>query len=247
MATSANRSRLFPARARKSYRLEMEGRTLYLLLALMALTGVVIFYLGIVTGKALRDPNQSVPLSAEVWTTGEGARQAAGEATEEEKLAFNEGLRADEKLIEGLKVQQEETGQRTDKLISEVQKQLELEEVAPPEAPKTARADQPSQPEAPAPAKPQAPRAGAPAAQEAESGALYTVQVFSSQREQNARRLMNKLREMGFAAYLNRYEAANDKVWYRVRVGRAPQAEAEALSERLRSEAKLKEPQLRKL
>ncbi|NIP71595.1 MAG: hypothetical protein GWO16_00500, partial [Gammaproteobacteria bacterium] len=70
MATSASRSRLFPNRSRKAYRLEMEGRTLYLLLSLMVLTGGVIFYLGLVTGKALRDPNAAVPLSAELRAPG---------------------------------------------------------------------------------------------------------------------------------------------------------------------------------
>jgi cell division septation protein DedD len=261
MATSAGRSRLFPARSSKSYRLEMEGRTLYLLLSLMALTGVVIFYLGVVTGKALRDPNAPMPLSAQM-----GAPPAADKAPQSGALAFNEALKGDQKGVEGLNAEGKDAAQRTDALLGEAKKQLELKEVAPgkPQAPALAaapaapkaeapRAAAPLAPTAPAPPRAPASAAKAPAnparapAAAANDGSIYTVQVFSSKHQDSARQLVERLRGQGFAAYLNRFESADKEVWYRVRVGKTDRAGAEALQSRLRSEAKLRNPQIQKL
>lgn len=245
MATSASRSRLFPARARKSYRLEMEGRTLYLLLSLMALTGVVIFYLGLVTGKALRDPNAPVALSAQLGAPAPDADASPAA----EKLAFGNALKGDGK-VEGLRLENQQASQVTEALVSEAQRQLKLEETTP-EAPKVTEAPVAAQPPArsqlPAPSAPTPPRVAQPVAPPADDGSLYTVQVFSSQREENARQLMNRLRGQGFAAYMNRFEAADRQVWYRVRVGKTNRTDAETLQSRLKSEAKLKNPQVQKL
>jgi cell division septation protein DedD len=265
MATSASRSRLFPARSRKSYRLEMESRTLYLLLSLMALTGVVIFYLGMVTGKALRDPNAPVALTAPM--TAPAAKDDA--AAKPGALAFNEALKGDPKTVEGLKVESQSTAQRTDELLKAATRQIELKEVPPastpaPSASMPAPAAKPaapalaSAPKAPppraarpaavapshpaAPARP-APAAAAPAADDGQ----YTVQVFSSKHQDSAQQLVEKLRSQGFGAYLNRYQASDNEVWYRVRVGRTDHAGAEALQSRLKNEAKLKNPQIQKL
>ena len=260
MASSASPSRLFTARSRKSYRLEMESRTLYLLLSLMALTGVVVFYLGVVTGKALRDPNAPVALSAQM-----GAPATADSAAQPGALAFNEALKGEQTGVEGLRVEGQSASQRTDALISEAKKQLELKEVSPsqaakpqlatPQAPAPATAPVPAA--APAPPKAEAPRAAAPApprvtqpaapSRPADDGSLYTVQVFSSQHQESARRLMERLQGQGFAAYLNRFETADKQVWYRVRVGKTDRAGAETLQSRLRSEAKLRNPQVQKL
>ncbi len=255
MATSANRSRLFPARSKKSYRLEMEGRTLYLLLTLMALTGVVVFYLGVVTGKAIRDPNLTVSLSAEMRAPD--ARQGA--AALRDSLALNNALKSKDSLLEGLKVEDAGVTERTQSLLDKGLKQLELREVTTgekPTAPKSpnaplspgstpAAAKLPGQP----PANTLAgntglgtPRAAAPA-----RGGTYTVQVFSSKVEKNARELVKRLKYRGFSAYLNRFQSADNQVWYRVRVGRTDRAGADTLSGRLKSEANMKDPQVRKL
>jgi cell division septation protein DedD len=227
----------------------MEGRTLYLLLTLMLLTGVVVFYLGVVTGKALRDPNATVSLSAEMRAPADPAAPAS--AAGQQGLAFNEALRAKEPSIEGLRVEQEGVTQRTEDLVSRVQKQLELEEVKPGDAaPAAAPAKPPAAAQAPAAAPAPARSAPAPAppatASTADEG-LFTVQVFSSTHQDNARALAERLKGMGFAAYLNRFQDANNQVWFRVRVGRTSRGEAETLSARLRSEANLKNPQVRKL
>lgn len=256
MATSANRSRIFPARSKKAYRLEMEGRTLYLLLTLMALTGVVVFYLGVVTGKAIRDPNVTVSLSAEMRAPD--ARQATADL--QSTLALNNALKSKGSLLEGLKVEDAGVSERTKSLLDRGQKQLELREVTPAEKPSNTVVSNTTAPNAPLPLmsvpaarKPSSntppgniktgpARAGSPA----KSG-TYTVQVFSSKAEKNARELVKRLKYRGFSAYLNRFQSADNQVWYRVRVGRTDRAGAEILSGRLKSEANMKDPQVRKL
>ena len=63
MATSSKRSPLIAPRGRKTYRLEMEGRTILLMVSLMALTGVVVFSLGIVTGMGMRAPSRAITVT----------------------------------------------------------------------------------------------------------------------------------------------------------------------------------------
>lgn len=255
MATSANRSRLFPARSKKSYRLEMEGRTLYLLLTLMALTGVVVFYLGVVTGKAIRDPNVTVSLSAEMRAPD--ALQGAADLRN--SLALNNALKSKDSLLEGLKVEDAGLTERTRSLLDKGLKQLELREVTPGEKPSAPIAPNapvslvttppatkmPGQP--PANTQPGNTRLGTARAAAPGKGGTYTVQVFSSKVEKNARELVKRLKNRGFSAYLNRFQSADNQVWYRVRVGRTNRAEADTLSGRLKSEANMKDPQVRKL
>ncbi|HSG05236.1 MAG TPA: hypothetical protein VLB09_02440, partial [Nitrospiria bacterium] len=191
MATSANRSRIFPARSKRSYRLEMEGRTLYLLLTLMALTGVVVFYLGLVTGKAMRDPNATLALSTESRTPGPTTLSSQG-------LAFNEALKAKDPLIEGLRSEEEQVAERTEQLLQRGERRLELKEVSPgsettaASRARTPAATAPSQQGTPTPAPQstparasatQAPVASRPAATAPTSGDLFTVQVFTSRYE----------------------------------------------------------------
>jgi cell division septation protein DedD len=265
MATSANRSRIFPARSKKSYRLEMEGRTLYLLLTLMALTGVVVFYLGVVTGKAIRDPNATVSLSAEMRAPD--ARQGAADL--QSTLALNNALKSKDSLLEGLQVEEAGITERTRSLLDKGLKQLELREVTPGEKPSATKAPNAPLPLLSSPAARKLPgqpsantlpgntrlgpaRAATPAMSGnntagADKGGTYTVQVFSSKVEKNARELVKRLKNRGFSAYLNRFQSADNQVWYRVRVGRTNRAGADTLSGRLKSEANMKDSQVRKL
>lgn len=258
MATSAHRSRIFPARSKKSYRLEMEGRTLYLLLTLMVLTGVVVFYLGIVTGKAMRDPNNTVALSAQLRTPGAAAVED-GKTLTRQGFAFNSALKTQDPLIEGLKTEEEKATLRTQDLLKRGERQLELKEITTPSAallssapsstaPRIPASTSPARQGIPTPAQPIAPKIATRApGSTALPGDLYTVQVFTSRYEKNARELVNRLRNQGFSAYLNRYQSSQNKVLYRVRVGRTSRADADILMRRLRTEANLKEPQIRKL
>lgn len=249
MASSAKTSRIFPPRSRKSYRLEMESRTLYLLLSLMALTGVVVFYLGVVTGKALRNPNTTVPLSAEIRTPAAPATPEGGQ------LAFNNALQPQKGLIEGLRQDESSATRRTENLLKQ-SKQLELEEVprpglglptapvskipATPPAASVAAPGKMASPPRPAAVRP-------PAPVQPPDGSLYTVQVFSSRYQKNAQEMVRRLKTKGFPAYMNRFESADKQVVYRVRVGRTSKARAQTLSDQLKQNENMRDPVITKL
>ena len=244
MATMVNRPRLFSPRSGRAYRLEMEGRTLFLLVSLLALTGAVIFSLGIVTGMGLRDPTAVVsPLPEST------APPLAATAPAEETLAFNRGLQAPQNSIEGLKINQQEASKTPRELLARVERELKLEEVS--ATPKL----RPPPPEPKAEERAAVPAAMKPVSQPAagmERAAVtaaeqYTVQVFSSRNRANARNLMLRLRKEGFAAYLNQFQGSNQQTWYRVRVGKAERVEAERLAERLKAEANMKAPRVIRL
>ena len=90
MATSIKRSSLITPRSPKAYRLDMEGRTIMLMVGMMALTGLVIFALGMVTGMGMRDPSGALPV-ASLATPPPDKSEPVPPA---ESLAFNKGVEA---------------------------------------------------------------------------------------------------------------------------------------------------------
>ena len=213
MATPANRGRGFTTRPQKAYRLEMEGRTLYILLALMGTTGLVIFYLGIVTGQAMRDPNLPVSMTSEIRTsTGEsGDTPAAG------SLTFNQSLTSKEEKIEGLRLESNAAESRTRNLVAEVNNQLQMEEVNKAPAANQAAATPPQNQAGNPPQSPLVETGKTP--QPADNGPRYTVQVFSSQDETKSKQLVDRLRSLGFDPFIKSFKTKEGQMWYRVRVG----------------------------
>jgi cell division septation protein DedD len=126
MSILAKGARVLPPRMHRAYRLEMSGRTLLTLLSLLTLTGLVVFYLGVVTGKGLRDPNP--PVAATATPPGTPATAQAGAAANPSGLTFNQALTAPNGQIEGLKTEQSKVSAQTQNLLSRAQ-ELELEEV----------------------------------------------------------------------------------------------------------------------
>ena len=233
MATSIKRSPLIPPRPGKAFRLEMEGRTILLMLSMMGFTGVVIFALGIVTGMGMRDPNAAIPVAA----LSTALSEISEPTPKPESLAFNAGVKSPETTIEGLKLKEAAASGDTRSLLKRAERELKLEELP------VKRAPAPGNP----PRKPKKPAASAPAAASNPSDAgrqLYTVQVFSSRRQVNARELMVRLKGQGFDAYMNQYQGADRKTWYRVRVGKLNRADAQRTMDRLKSQAKLKAPRI---
>lgn len=224
MATSVNRSRLVGSRPPgNAYRLEMEGRTLALLVGLLGLTGLVVFALGIVTGLGMRDPVTRVPVITQTLPTTQGAQPPTAE-----KLTFPKGLKTPTGEIEGLKKDQKQATSQTKAILEKASTQLELKEVKPG-----------SQKSATILPKKQAIASKPPAQKE-----RYTVQVFSSRKRERAQDLISMLKKKGFPAFINQYQGSNNQPWYRVRVGNTTRAQAEDLAQRLRTEAKLKAPRI---
>jgi cell division septation protein DedD len=275
MESIANRPRPMSSRPQRTYRIEMGGRTVLVSLSLAVLTGLVLFYMGVLTGKGSRTAETPAP-EGTTSTAPSGAQSGAqsGKLTETDrgKLAFSEALLKDKPVVEDLLKNQQQTTQQTQDLLARAQRELTVEEVpapglatarrepAPPAAAATATAPAALAPSAPsqakvpphreAPAKPAAAAqqpANKPAAAAHGDDGLFTVQVFSSQSRESAAQFVNRLKGMGFPAYLNQFQDAGHATWYRVRVGKTSHSEAERLKSSLEQKANLKTIQVLQL
>ena len=247
MAASATRSNLFSTVASRSYRLEMDGRTLWLMMGLLGLTAVVLFYMGVVTGMGLRDPNV-IPVAAQQEPALSPSTDSADKNSD---LSFFKSLTGKEGGIEELKIQEQGITRQTNELISQAKRELLLEEVQPaqparapiaPTTAKTATLKSPRVPKTPPPAQTRQPLTAKTAqpAVTTSPARLFTVQVFSSKNQNRARQMVDDLKRQGYPAYLNLYQSAKNETWYRVRVGKSERKSAEVLSGRLEKETKLK-------
>lgn len=87
-----------------------------------------------------------------------------------------------------------------------------------PPAQKPAEPTVPPKAEKPAPAPPPAPASAAP-------DKPLTVQIAAVKSEEEARRLLEKLRQRGYAAYVEPIAIPDKGTWYRVRMGEFPSKE----------------------
>jgi len=278
MESIANRPRPMASRMQRTYRIEMGGRTVLVALSLALLTGLVVFYLGVLTGKGSRTAEKPIPEG-----TPAGAQTGQPAGTDPGKLAFSDALLKDKPVVEDLLKNQQQTTQQTQDLLTRAQRELTVEEVPapglatarrdaapgaqPPAAlvpaaqpqtgtqprntaqPQTAAQPQVNAPaHRDAPAQPAArPPANKPAAAARGDEGLFTVQVFSSQSRESASQLVNRLKGMGFSAYLNQFQDASRVTWYRVRVGKTNRSDAERLKSNLEQKANLKTTQVLQL
>ena len=247
MVSLANRSRPYSSRLDRTYRIEMGGRTLLVSLGLAVLTGLVIFYMGVVAGEGSRTP---IVATAPIQPAAPGDSAALPE-TDPDQLAFNRSLMKETPVVEDLWETHEQTAQQTRDILARAQRELAVEEVPMPtaapatrEAARPERANTPpaAQPPREASTPPPARAAAAPPAAAADP--LYTVQVFSSRNRESAAKLVDRLKGMGFAAYLNQFQDTQRNTWYRVRVGKASKADAERLRSNLQRRANLESPQI---
>jgi cell division protein FtsN len=102
----------------------------------------------------------------------------------------------------------------------------------PTEAPANAKVEKP----APAPAPPAAPASGQSSAPPA-PGKPLTVQIAAVKSEEEARQLSERLRQRGYAAYIEPIAIPEKGTWYRVRMGEFPSKEfARSTMERLQKD-----------
>jgi DedD protein len=100
----------------------------------------------------------------------------------------------------------------------------------PAEAPASAKAEKPAAPPAPASAKAEKPAAAsapqlAPASPPPVPGKPLTVQIAAVRSEEEARRYLERLRQKGYAAYIEPIAIPEKGTWYRVRMGEFPSKE----------------------
>jgi DedD protein len=93
-----------------------------------------------------------------------------------------------------------------------------------PPAQKPAESAAPPKTEKPAAAVP-APAASPPAPASAAPGKPLTVQIAAVKSEEEARRLLEKLRQKGYGAYVEPIAIPDKGTWYRVRMGEFPSKE----------------------
>jgi len=86
------------------------------------------------------------------------------------------------------------------------------------EGPGAAKSEKPAAAAAAAPASPLSPAPAAP-------GKPFTVQVSAVKTEEEARHLLDKLRQRGYAAYIEPISIPDKGTWYRVRMGEYPSKE----------------------
>jgi len=86
-----------------------------------------------------------------------------------------------------------------------------------PAAPPAPKTEKPAP--APAPPSPPAPTAAAP-------GQAFTVQVSAVKSEEEARRMVDRLRQRGYAARVEATATLDKSIWYRVRMGEFPTKES---------------------
>jgi len=94
-----------------------------------------------------------------------------------------------------------------------------------PPAQKPAESAAPPKAEKPAAASAPAPAAPPPAPASAAPGKPLTVQIAAVKSEEEARRLLEKLRQRGYAAYVEPIAIPDKGTWYRVRMGEFPSKE----------------------
>jgi len=98
----------------------------------------------------------------------------------------------------------------------------------PAETPASAKAEKPAAPTAPAPAPPAPPPL---------PGKPLTVQIAAVRSEEEARRYLERLRQKGYAAYIEPIAIPEKGTWYRVRMGEFPSKEfARTTMERLQKD-----------
>jgi len=104
----------------------------------------------------------------------------------------------------------------------------------PAETPAAAKVEKPAAAPAPPVAPPPAP---APPAAPAAPGKPLTVQVAAVKSEEEARQLSERLRQRGYAAYIEPIAIPDKGTWYRVRMGEFPSKEfARSTMERLQKD-----------
>jgi len=104
----------------------------------------------------------------------------------------------------------------------------------PAETPVAAKVEKPAATPAPPVASPPAP---APPAAPAVPGKPLTVQVAAVKSEEEARQLSERLRQRGYAAYIEPIAIPDKGTWYRVRMGEFPSKEfARSTMERLQKD-----------
>ncbi len=208
------------------FTVDLDIKGIVLFIGLGVLTAIVIFYLGMIFGKASRNPNTYV---------ASGTSQSDLKAVTEEKISTKDleiyKMRSDGEKVKNLKDDTESALVEADRLISESKKQLTT-----PKAKKTGDQAQTKskQGDKQVAEKTQKKQWPEQTEQTKSLKELYTVQVFATKDKEKAEKIIRLLRKKEFDAYSVEATIENQKI-YRVRVGRKSKSDITRLNEKLKT------------
>ena len=206
-------------KASTQYTIDLDLKTMIFFLMLALATAVVVFYLGILFGKASRDPNQANVSTIETTPSNRSEEKVI---TEKDLEIYS--IRTEEDTFSDLKKDSASVLKKADKMLETSPSSSESSS-APGDAVQTS-ASSSSEPESGPQTWPeQSPQDDLPKN-------TYTVQVFATKDRDKAERIVRLLRQQQFDAYLARATIENQTI-FRVRVGRKSRAEIEKTNEDL--------------
>ncbi|MGK5091497.1 SPOR domain-containing protein [Deltaproteobacteria bacterium TL4] len=238
----------------KAYRIQLSVSQLLILGILGGCCLVVSFYLGLVTGKSLRNPLENVSISQKVSSSPEESLNVEdlkffdlGDPTVKTEIDLPKLEKLKEKTqnltdqTESLPPKEELLLQKTS-TISEDSEERETSSSEQPK-PQLSMENKPASSTPPKEEKPpklQSLATTSPEKQTPETHTLsadenYTVQVFSSKKRASSEGILKLLKQKGYSeAFIHTYVSTNNEVLYRVRVGRMNQAKASVLAIQLK-------------
>ena len=188
-------------------------------------------------------PGTGTPSSA----TGEASRtpKTKPDASLPAQSTATAGRNAPDPSETALETQHREAIERTRRLLMQGQRELSIEEIPlraqelpplrPPPLDASPAPSLGTQPQrTPAPRTPPPRAAPSSSSSLLSSGPRYAVQAASYRQEERANALVDRLKQRGFSeTYRVRFQDANGKVWYRVRIGEFPEERAQQIRTRL--------------
>ena len=229
------------SRERKVFQIQLTLPVVVLLTTLSTFSLAAAFYLGMVIEKSMQRPPEypdvETDISAEKPLSEEDLKFFGLSERNKEQESINlEELRDLKKKTEELtKVPEkpEPVTPEKPKSASPEKTELTTKETPKPKTPEVQKSDTsivetPKIPEAaeePAVTKPVA----------TTEDAAYTIQVFASRKHENAKKLVEKLKENGFEDAFIFKHTAGSKTLYRVRVGKVERSETKELADKLKN------------
>ena len=229
------------SRERKVFRIQLTLPVVVILTTLSTFSLAAAFYLGMVTEKSMYRPPEYPDVETDI---------SAEKPLSEEDLKFF-GLSERNKEQESINLEElRDLKKKTEKLT----KVPEKPEPVTPEKPKSASPEKTelTTKETPKPKTPEVPKSDTsivetpkiPEAAEEPAitkpvatteDAAYTIQVFASRKHENAKKLVEKLKGIGFEDAFIFKHTAGSKTLYRVRVGKVDRSETKELADKLKN------------
>lgn len=204
-----------PRKKATQYSIDLDLKGIIVLLGMSILTAGVVFYLGVIYGKASRDPGKVTEQMQRPQTT------VVKEEVIPETLEIYD-IKDEAEEIDSLKQESKDIMEEVDRMLGEPGKQSGAERKA---------VEKPSKPVQAESKKAEKTWPDTVTEQDS-SRDLYTVQVFATKDQNKADRIVRTLKNRGFDAYHVLAVIENQKI-YRIRVGRKSKDEVEPFKREL--------------